>query len=71
MMVKAALFYADNGLVDSTDPGWLRSAVGTMRGILDWVGLRTNIRKTVGMVCKPFREAGVWADKAYKWRMTG
>ena len=35
------------------------------------MGLRKNVRKTVGVVCRPFRVAGVQADKAYTWRMKG
>ena len=35
------------------------------------MGLQTNVCKTVGMMCRPFREAGVLIDKAYHQRMTG
>ena len=38
-------------------------------GLFDRVGLRKNVRKTVGMVCQPCRAAGV-RDKAYTRRMT-
>ena len=58
-------------MVVSTYPGWLQSAFDTLMGIFDWVGLRTNVRKTVEMVCRPFRAAGVQADEAYTRRMTG
>ena len=54
MTVKAAFFNVDNGLVASANPGWLQYAFNTLSGILDQVGLRTNIRNTVGMVCKPY-----------------
>ena len=40
-------------------------------GIFDWVDLRTNICKTMGMVCRNFWASGVWAEEAYIWRMTG
>ena len=35
------------------------------------MGLKKNVNKTVRMVCYPCREAGVWAEKDYTWRMTG
>ena len=70
-MVKAELFYADNGVVASTDPGWLQSEFDLMMGLFDRVGLQTNIRKTVWMVLWNFREAGVWSGKAYTRSMTG
>ena len=39
LTVKVALFYADNGLVASTDPGWLQLAFDMLMGIFDRVGL--------------------------------
>ena len=71
MKVKAELFYADGKMVASTDPGWIQLEFYTLTGIFDRVGLRTNVRKTVGMVCRPFRAAGVQVDEAYIRRMTG
>ena len=50
LTVKGALFYADNGMVASTDLGWLQLEFDTLLGILDRVGLRINIHKTMGMV---------------------
>ena len=35
------------------------------------MGMRTNIHKTVGMVFRPCRAAGVRAEKAYTQRMMG
>ena len=37
----------------------------TLTGIFDRVGLQKNVRKTVGMVCRPCWAAGVRADEAY------
>ena len=45
-----ALFYTDNGMVDSSDPRWIQSAFNTLVGLFDRVGLRKNFRKTFGMV---------------------
>ena len=55
---QAALFYSDNGMVASSDPGWLHGAFNTLVGLFDRVGLWTNVRKTVGMVCHPCQAAG-------------
>ena len=71
MTVKAEIVYADNGVVASTDPGWLQSALDLLTGIFDRVELCTNVRKTVGMVFQPCRASGLRADKAYNRRMTG
>ena len=52
LTVKAA-FYAKNGVVASTDPGWLQLAFDFLMGLFDQVGLRMNIQKTVGMMFRP------------------
>ena len=71
LTVKAELFYVDDGLVASTYPGWLQSPFGMLTGIFNWVGLRKNLCKTVGVVCRPCRAAGVRVDKTYTQQMTG
>ena len=70
-MVKAEFFYVENGLVASTDLGWLQSALNTLKRLFDQVGLRTNTRKTVGVVCKPYWASGARSDEAYTRWMTG
>ena len=70
LTVNAALFYANNGVVASTDPGWLQLEFYLMTGLFDRVGLQTNVHKTVGMVFQTFRASGVRARKAYTRRMT-
>ena len=69
--MKAALFYANNGVVASTDPGWLQSEFDFMMELFDRVGLHTNVRKTVGVVFRNCQVAGVRAEKYYTRRMTG
>ena len=71
MKVKATFFYANDVMVASNKPGWIQTVFDTLTGLFDWVGLRTNVRKTVGMVCRPCRVAGVRSDKAYTWWMAG
>ena len=46
-------------------------AFDVLTGLFDRVGLWTNVRKTVGMMCRPCQEAGVRAEKAYTRRMMG
>ena len=50
---------------------WIQLAFDTLAGIFDWVGLQTNIRKVVRMVCRPCRAAGVCSYKAYTRQMIG
>ena len=44
------LFYADGGMVASSDPQCIQGEFSTLVGIFDRVVLRTNLGKTVGMV---------------------
>ena len=71
LKVKAELFYADYGMVASTDLGWLQSAFDTLTGLFDRAGIQKNIRKTVGIVYRACRVAGVWEEEAYTRRMKG
>ena len=50
---RAAFFYAENGLVVSTNPDCLKGAFDTLTGLFDRVELRTNVGKTVGMIFLP------------------
>ena len=69
---QAALFYADDGMVVSSDPAWLQGAFTALVGLFDRVGLLTNDRKTVSMVCHPCQEgAGKRTEEAYGRRITG
>ena len=71
LTVKAEFFYADDGVVASTDPGWIQSEFGFLTGLIDWVGMWTNVRKIVGIVFRPCWVTMVRADEAYTQRMTG
>ena len=48
---QAALFYVDNVMVASSDPRWLQWAFDALVSLFKRVGLRTDVRKTVSMVC--------------------
>ena len=60
---QVALFYADNGMVTSSNPGWLQCAFNTLVGLFDRVGLQTNVGKTVGMVCRPCQATGTFLQQ--------
>ena len=44
------LFFADDGMVASSDPRWLQGEFSSLVNLFDRVGLRTNVDKTFGMV---------------------
>ena len=69
---QAALFYAVNGMVVSSDPTWLQGTFTALLGIFDRVGLMTNVRKTVSMVCHLCQAGpGHRTEEAYGRRITG
>ena len=71
MMLKSALFHVDGRMVASTDPLWVQSEFDTLTWIFDLLGLRTNICKIVGVLCRPCRAAEVRADEAYTRQVIG
>ena len=68
---QSALFYADDSMVESSNPCWLQWAFNDLVGLFDRVGLQTNIGKTVSMVCRPCQAAGKQLEAAYGRNMTG
>ena len=68
---QVALFYANNGMVASSDPAWLQGAFNALVGLFYRVGLKTNVGNTVGMVCHPCQAAGNITTAAYGRRITG
>ena len=66
-----SIFYADNGMVTSLDPRWIRGAFITLVVLFDRVVLWTNFRKKFGMVCHPCQAAGTQSEVAYRRRMMG
>ena len=69
--MKAEFFYADDGLVASTDPGWIQSVFDTLTGLFEQVGLQINVKKNVRIVCKLCQAAEIWSDEAYTRKNTG
>ena len=68
---QASLFYVDDVMVASSDPCWLQGAFNTLVGLFDRVGLRTNVEKTVEMVCRSCQTAGNQSDAAYGRQIMG
>ena len=58
-------------MVGFSDPGWLQGVFSTLVGMFDRVGLKTNVGDTVGMVFRPFQDAGTQAEAAYEQQITG
>ena len=59
------LFNADNGMVKLSNPRWLQDTFNTLVNLFDRVGLRNNVGKTVGMVCRTYQAAGTQSEAAY------
>ena len=59
-----SLLYADDGMVATLDPQWLQGDFSTLEGIFDRLGLKTNVRKKVGMVCRPCQVTGTQLEAA-------
>ena len=53
-----ALFYADNGIITSSDLQWLQGAFSILVGLFNRVGLKNNDGKTFVMIFRPCRAAG-------------
>ena len=51
-------------MVASYNPIWIQGDFCTLVGLFNRVGLKTNIRKTVIMVCLPCQEAGTQLEAA-------
>ena len=69
---QSAVFYADNGMVVSSESAWLQGAFNALLAIVDRVGLLTNVGKTVSMVCHPCQAGAInRTEEAYGWRVTG
>ena len=58
-------------MVASSDPRWIQGEFNTLVGLFDRVGLRTYVRKTVGMVFRPCQAAGTQSGAAYVRHITG
>ena len=57
---QAALFYADDGMLASSDLQWLQWAFAQLVGLFDRVGLNTNTGKAVSMTFWPCNTTGNW-----------
>ena len=62
---RAAFFYADDGLVASTNRAWLQYAFEVLTELFERMGLKCNIKKTVVMICHPGFSPGRQSQEAY------
>ena len=65
-LYQIVFLYADDGVLASSDPGWLQGAFNTLVGIFDQMGLQLNVGKTVVMVCCPCQESFTQSESAYE-----
>ena len=68
---RATFFYADNVIIASTQLEWIQGAFDALMGMLNRVGLRTNVGKTVVMICQTCCYFGKHSDMVYELKMTG
>ena len=66
-----ALFYAEDVMVESSDPRWIHGAFNILVGMFYRVVLRTNVSKTVRMVCCPCQAVENQSEAAYGRRIMG
>ena len=71
LKVQAAFLYADNGVLAYTNLVLIQTEFYILTGLFYWLGLKMNVKNTVGMVYHPCHAVGLLADEAYTWRMTG
>ena len=67
----AEYFYAEYGIVASTQLERLQRAFNVFAGLFDQVGLRKNTRKTVSMACQPYQTPVRMSVEAYERRTMG
>ena len=65
----AAYFYADDGLLASTQANHLQQDFNTLTELFYSVGLHTNVANTVIMECQPCRNLGGHLLEAYGLQM--
>ena len=59
------LFYSDNRIIVSTQWECIQWEFDVMTGIFEWVGLKTNAKKIVTMVCQPYHITGRHSGVTY------
>ena len=67
----AAIFYADYRLLASPRPARLQKDLGILMGLLNRVGLRTNVNKTVVIICQLCCIDYQQSKVTYNWKIKG
>ena len=60
-----AYLYADDGRLASTHPERLHKEFDILTGLFNWVCLRKNTAKTVGIIYQPCHAPGGMSEEAY------
>ena len=68
---KVDFFYAYDSLIASTNLVCMQWGFEIIIGIFEWVGIRTNVEKTMDMVCQTGNISGRHSNTDYGRRMTG
>ena len=63
-------FFADYRFLTSPQPARLQAEMGVLTGLVDRVGLQTNVNNTVGIVCYPCCISGGTLEADWYRRMT-
>ena len=68
---RAAFFYADYGMVSSTEPFFMQGVFGTLTRFFDRLGFRKHFGNKFGILCCSFHTVGTQSEATYEWRITG
>ena len=58
-------------MIALSDPFYIQWEFSTLVGLFYWLDLETNVRKTVGVVCRLCQAAGTQLEALYERRMMG
>jgi hypothetical protein len=64
-------FFVDDGLVAARCPEWLQSSFDILINLFEWIGFRTNAKKTKVMTCLPGKIRVAKTEEEYASHQTG
>ena len=68
---RSTFYYADYGLVESTNLLWLQGAFNTLTGMFERVGLWKKVGKTARMIFCPCQVEGTQLETSYERQVMG
>ena len=66
-----AFFCTNDGLLTSLWTAHLQVVINVLTGMFDMVGIKTNVKKTVDMVCQTYQMASEHLEVTNERRMAG